>query len=94
MPDLVWSETAARNLDDIAEYIAQDNPEAAERIVMRVMERVSGLAFHPLQGRPGRVEDTRELVIYGTSYIAVYRVRERVEVLRIRHSSQKWPETS
>lgn len=59
----------------------------------RIVERVSGLAFYPLIGRPGRVEGTRELVISDTPYIAIYRVKDRVEVLRIRHGAQRWPDT-
>lgn len=93
MDDVVWTELAARDLDDIADYIDQDNPEAAERTVMRIVERVSGLAFHPLQGRPGRLPGTRELVIGGTSYLAAYRVRERIEVVAIIHAAQRWPDT-
>ena len=92
MDDVVWTRRADRNLSEIAEYIAEDNPAAAEQTVRHIVEQVSGLAFYPRLGRPGRVEGTRELVIRGTSYIAIYRVRERVEVLRIRHAAQKWPE--
>ncbi len=92
MADVVWTEPAALALDEIAEYIAQDDPEAAERMVMRTIERVAGLAFHPLQGRVGRVEGARELVIGGTAYIVAYRVREGVEVLAVIHSAQRWPE--
>ncbi len=47
MDDVVWTRRADRNLADIGEYIAHDNPEAAERAVMRIVERVSGLAFYP-----------------------------------------------
>ncbi len=92
MDDVVWTRRARRNLDDIGDYIAQDNPAAAERTVRRIVEQVSGLAFYPRIGRVGTVEDTRELVISDTPYIAVYRIRERVEVLRIRHGAQRWPE--
>lgn len=92
MDDVVWTRRARRNLDDIGDYIAQDNPAAAERTVRRIVEQVLGLAFYPRIGRVGTVEDTRELVISDTPYIAVYRIRERVEVLRIRHGAQRWPE--
>ncbi|MEO1191221.1 MAG: type II toxin-antitoxin system RelE/ParE family toxin [Pseudomonadota bacterium] len=93
MDEVVWTRRADRNLAEIGAYIAQDDPKAAERTVMRIEERVAGLAFYPLQGRMGRVAGTRELVIGGTSYVAVYRVRERVEIITIRHAAQRWPET-
>lgn len=92
MDDVVWTRRARRNLDDIGGYFAQDDPAAAERTVRRIIEQVSGSAFYPRIGRVGSVEDTRELVISDTPYIAVYRIRERIEVLRIRHVAQRWPE--
>jgi len=91
MHDVVWTQRARRNLNDIGEHIAQDDPAAAERTVRRIVEQVSGLANCLRIGRTGSVEGTRELVISDTPYIAVYRIKERVEVLRIRHGAQRWP---
>jgi len=90
--DVVWTQRARRNLNDIGEYIAQDDPAAAERTVRRIVEQISGLAFYPRVGRAGRVEGTRELTISDTPYIAVYRFNERVEILRVRHGARRWPE--
>ena len=92
MDEVVWTRRARRNLDDIGEYIAQDDPGAAERTIRSIVERVSGLAFYPRIGHEGRVGGTRELVISNTPYIAVYRIKERVEILLVRHSAQRWPE--
>ncbi len=92
MDEIVWTQRTRRNLDDIGEYIAQDSPGAAEATIRRIVEQVSGLAFYPRIGRVGRVEGTRELIIANTPYIAIYRIRERIEVLRIRHGAQRWPE--
>ncbi|WP_428378126.1 type II toxin-antitoxin system RelE/ParE family toxin [Lichenicoccus sp.] len=48
---------------------------------------------HPQIGRAGRIVGTRELVVSGTPYILVYFVAdEAVQVLRVLHSSQQWPE--
>jgi plasmid stabilization system protein ParE len=50
------------------------------------------LTDYPEIGRAGRKADTRELVLSGLPYIAIYRLREQtVEVLRILHGAQKWP---
>jgi toxin ParE1/3/4 len=88
-----WLKRALKNLDDQAEYIARDNPQAAARIVERIATSVDRLATHPASGRPGRVPGTRELVITGTPYIVPYRVRdETVEILRVFHAARKWPE--
>ena len=88
-----WLKRALKNLDEEAEYIARDNPQAAARIVERIATSVDRLAAHPASGRPGRVAGTRELVISGTVYLVPYRVRDdTVEILRVFHSARKWPE--
>jgi toxin ParE1/3/4 len=88
-----WLRTALRNLEVEAEYIAQENPEAAARVVERVRDAVQKLADHPALGRSGRVSGTRELVVTGIPYIVPYRVRGNVvEVLRVQHAARKWPE--
>ncbi len=52
-------------------------------------ERIAVLATHRDSGRVGRVRGTREWVLAGTPYIAVYRVAGGViEVLRILHGAQ------
>lgn len=57
---------------------------AADLVTERIIAAVDGLADHPLQGRPGRVAGTRELVVPRTSHSAVYRVRRDVlEVLAL-----------
>ena len=89
-----WLRRALRNLDDNAEYIARDNPDAAARIVERIATSVERLTTHPASGRPGRVPGTRELVIAGTPYIVPYRVRgATVEILRVLPAARKWPES-
>jgi toxin ParE1/3/4 len=87
-----WLQTALANLDAEAEYIAEDNPAAAGRVVMRIFGAVDLLGENPAMGRPGRVAGTRELVIDGTPYIVPYRVRgDVVEILRVFHAARKWP---
>jgi toxin ParE1/3/4 len=89
---LVWTWPAARDLDSIGDYISQENPRAAERVVNRIRDAAANLADFPLLGREGRVVDTRELVISSTPFILVYRAREdRVEILAVFHSARCWP---
>ncbi|WP_242518673.1 MULTISPECIES: type II toxin-antitoxin system RelE/ParE family toxin [Thiorhodovibrio] len=48
---------------------------------------------NPSIGRLGRVRDTRELVISGTSYIVAYRVvGDLVLILRVLHGARRWPQ--
>jgi len=57
MHDVVWTQRAGRNLNDIGEYIAQDDPVAAERIVRRIVEQVSSLTYYLRVGRTGGGHD-------------------------------------
>lgn len=87
-----WLRTALRNLDDEATYIAQDNVLAAQTVVTRILEAVAQLADQPSLGRPGRVPDTRELVVLKTRYIIPYRVRgDTISILRVFHTSRRLP---
>jgi plasmid stabilization system protein ParE len=88
-----WLRTALLNLDEEADYIAKDDPAAADRLVQRILRTANLLAKNPAVGRPGRVPGTRELVIAGTPYLIPYRVRdETVEILRVFHAARRWPE--
>jgi addiction module RelE/StbE family toxin len=87
-----WLKAALRNLQQEAEYIAQEDPAAALRVVGRIGDAVRYLEDHPSMGRAGRVPGTRELVVSGTQYIVPYRVRgQDIEILRVFHTARKWP---
>ena len=80
-----------RRLEDIRERIATDSPGAASRMIERIRAAVVRLAASPALGRPGRVPDTRELVIPRTPYIVPYRVKgDVVQIITIFHSAQRW----
>ena len=79
----------------IAAYISRENPEAANEVVQRIYNSVVLLADNPTLGHPGRIPDTRELVVPDTRYIIPYRVRPRlkqIEILRVFHVSRKPPQ--
>ncbi|NDU86567.1 MAG: type II toxin-antitoxin system RelE/ParE family toxin [Ferrovum sp.] len=88
-----WLRRALENPDEEAAYIATDNPRIAAEFVVHMRASTAMLADQPDMGRPGRVEGTRELIVTRFSYILPYRVRGGiVEVLRVFHTSRKWPE--
>ena len=90
-----WLRTALRNLDHEAEYIAKDDPQAARLVVQRIQQTVALLADNPNIGYPGRLPGTHELIIPKTRYLIPYRVRprlDRIEILRVFHTSRKQPE--
>ena len=51
MARLIWTEPALLDLDEIAEYIALDDPLAASRYVQIVFDRVERLEAHPKSGK-------------------------------------------
>ncbi|GAB6042606.1 type II toxin-antitoxin system RelE/ParE family toxin [Endothiovibrio diazotrophicus] len=91
---VVWLRRAVCDWDAIVDHIAENNPAAAINAGDRIEEHAGRLADHPELGRAGRKQGTRELVITGLPYIAVYRYereRHRVVVLRILHGARQWP---
>jgi len=88
--EIVWSPLARARLSEIRAYIALDNPDAAERVAMRIVALVETLKNFPHLGRPGAQPGVRELVISGTPYIVMYRVRgDRVTINTIWHGAQR-----
>ena len=66
MAEIVWTNPALEQLDDLAQYIALDKPDAARTLVRKVVEAVGRLAEFPLSGRiPGELPDSvyREIVV-------------------------------
>lgn len=51
MARLIWTEPALLHLDEIAEYLALDDPLAASRYVQRVCDRVERLEPYPKSGK-------------------------------------------
>ena len=86
-----WTTDAADDLQQICDYIAEASPASARRVATTVVEGVASLRVFPNRGRPGRVEDTRELVFAPLPFVAVYEVDDEVRVLRILHGAQRWP---
>lgn len=87
-----WTLRALRRLDEIGAYIEQDDPDAAARVVARIVSAVDGLAEFPAIGRTGRIKGTRELVLADIPYLVPYRVTTAtIDILTVMHASQRWP---
>ena len=86
-----WTEGAAGNLDQVEEYIAQDNPAAAVATVKKILEAAQILTDYPTLGKRGRERGTRELIVAGLPYIIIYAKHcEELVVIRVLHS-MKYP---
>jgi toxin ParE1/3/4 len=51
MAQIIWTEPALSDLNEIAEYIALDKPDAARRLVKHVFSSVDRLEQFPESGR-------------------------------------------
>ena len=66
MAQIIWTEPALDDLNDIAEYIAVSNPYAAKQLVETVFEKVERLEQFPDSGRvPEEISNLnyREVVV-------------------------------
>jgi toxin ParE1/3/4 len=91
---IVWSPTARSDLRHIEAYIAERNPRVAAKVAQAILIGVEGLQRFPGIGRPGRVPDTRELVISSTPYIVPYRVvGQRIDIITVIHGARRWPDS-
>jgi toxin ParE1/3/4 len=88
-----WSSRAVADLQSISEYIEENRSlEVANRVARSIYDAIQQLRKTPKLGRPGRLEGTRELVLAGLPYLAVYVASaDRIVILDIVHGAQKWP---
>ena len=88
---IIWSPFSLSKLDDILEFIARDNVDAALALIDEFEERVKGLAAHPLKGRlvPSLNDELKRELIVRDNYLIVYEIQDNtIEILTIRHAKQ------
>ena len=90
-----WTQPAADDLLHICDYTAERFGAAqARRVADAIYETAASLQDMPNRGRKGRKPDTREMLISGFPFIIIYRVgQDAVEIARILHTSQQWPQS-
>ena len=88
-----WSPLAIDRVSEIADYIAQDNPLAAEKWVNSVFDRVKQVKDFSRSGRhvpEVKRKDIRELP-FG-NYRIIHRIdKKSVSILTVRHYKQILP---
>jgi toxin ParE1/3/4 len=91
MAQLVWTEAALSDLNDIAEYIALENPQAARELVQRVFSTVECLERHPKSGRiPDELEGGRYREIVAGPCRIFYRLADaQVFILYVMRSERQ-----
>jgi len=93
--ELIWADPATAQLEEIHDYIANDNPRAADRVVAKIMARIEQLRWTPRLGAVYRETGKYAIrKIVSGKYRIFYRIIEvgqRVEILLIWHSARRDP---
>ena len=89
-----WTRKGRQRLQQIYDYIANDQPANALNFIDQITHRVELLAAHPRQGKivsKYQRDDIRE--IYEGRYRIIYRILPgRIDILTIRHGARLLPE--
>ena len=90
---IFWSPLAIERASEIAEYIAQDKPSAAENWIDTIFSKIDKLISSPEIGRivPEIKNNQFRELIYG-NYRIIYRIeKNQISILTIRHGMQILP---
>jgi toxin ParE1/3/4 len=91
--EILWSESALERITEFLDFIAEDNPAAAKRIVEDLRQRIGILAEQPRLGRhlsEGIDPGLRRLIV--GKYVVVYRIQETrriIDIVAVRHSRER-----
>ncbi|MDI2111779.1 type II toxin-antitoxin system RelE/ParE family toxin [Commensalibacter nepenthis] len=90
---LEWRPATEIDRDNIAEYIAKDNPRSAIALDLEFAKKAELARANPAMYRVGRISGTREIVVQN-NYVMVYKVDNKakiITILRILHAAQQFP---
>jgi plasmid stabilization system protein ParE len=86
-----WSDEARDDFFRILRHIADDDPDAAERVVRAIEETGTALGDYAT-GHPGRVGGTYEKSVRRLPYVIAYALGgSELTILRVIHTSRDWP---
>lgn len=90
MARLIWTLPALSDLDNIADYIAIENPTAARKLVKRIFDAVERLEKHPNSGKiPADLGDSRYRELVCGPCRVFYRIRaDEVVILFVMRSER------
>ena len=74
----------------IGSHIAEDDTEAAYRVLIKLKATADSLLLYPEIGRIGRVKGTREVVVSDMPYVLPCQITNKnIRILAIMHTSRK-----
>ena len=85
--DIIWSPLALDRVSEIAGYIAQDKPSAAEKWVKAIFSKVEQLEVSPELGRiVPEIGNSQFRELVYCNYRIIYRVEKiRISILTVGH---------
>lgn len=89
MSEVIHSPRSRLDLLEIAGEIARDNPEAADRLLLRIEDRLRLLADNPMMGeaRPDIQESLRSVSV--GNYVIYFAPRNNgIELVRVIHGAR------
>lgn len=93
---IIWSQSATADLYGVIEYIAEQNPVAAQSLLDEIREKVGGLVDNPqLYALSGRAEAYRQITLR-ENFLVYYQVLTEAEpaaisVVAVVHARRQWP---
>lgn len=79
------------DVERIVQFLLQDDLALASDMAQRIFDAGASLTQMPDRARPGRVPNTRELLVPKTPYLVIFSREVKVNILRVLHTRQKWP---
>ncbi len=84
-----WTDDALESVEEIADYILEKNPQAAEDIQNKIHKKVELLSYNPMSGKQSSVEGVRELILGSYPYSIFYRIKKDwIEIIKVLHQSR------
>jgi len=85
------SSRADQDLIEIWSYVARDNPDAADRLLRRLDDRIQKLQDYPEQGESLPTSNIGMRRVVEGSYLIFYQILDDViKVVRVLHTSRQW----
>lgn len=92
MGKIIWSPSALKDIESIAEYISRDSADQASLFVLRLIKAIDYVKDFPFSGRiiPEISNRLSREIIYG-SYRVMYKiVRKDIWITGVIHGARNW----
>lgn len=91
MMKVFWTDTSVNQLSAIYNYVAQNSPQYAQRLIQRITKRSEQIAKFPFSGRIVPEFETQKMreVIEGNYRIIYYIKSEQIDIIGVVHCKEQ-----